>query len=67
MKIRDIETARLLLRGFQKEDALWAYKIWNDPEMGKYLPDEAMEEIDEAYLKELEQLGDDEELSLIHI
>lgn len=61
MKIRDIETARLLLRGFQKEDAIWAYKIWNDPEMGKYLPDEAMEEIDEAYLKELEQLGDDEE------
>ena len=61
MKIREIETPRLLLRGFCKEDALWAYKIWNDPEMGKYLPDKAIEGIDEAYLKELEQLGDDEE------
>lgn len=47
MKINDIETSRLLLRGFTKEDALWAYSIWNDPEMGKYLPDEAKEEIDD--------------------
>lgn len=30
-----------------KDDALWAYHIWNDPEMGKYLPDEAKEDIDE--------------------
>ena len=51
MKINDIETPRLLLRGFTKEDALWAYSIWNDPEMGQYLPDEAKEEIDEEYLK----------------
>ena len=26
---------------------MWAYSIWNDPEMGEYLPDEAMEEIEE--------------------
>lgn len=64
MKINDIETPRLLLRGFTKEDALWAYSIWNDPEMGQYLPDEAKEEIDEAYLKMLEGLGDDDELLL---
>lgn len=31
-------------------------KIWNDPEMGEYLPDEAMEEIDENYVKEIEKL-----------
>lgn len=61
MKINDIETPRLLLRGFTKEDALWAYSIWNDPEMGQYLPDEAKEEIDEEYLKMLEGLGDDDE------
>ena len=48
MKIQNIETARLILRGFTKEDALWAYSIWNNPEMGQYLPDEAKEEIDEA-------------------
>ena len=50
MKINDIETPRLLLRGFTKEDALWAYSIWHDPEMGQYLPDEAKEEIDDEYL-----------------
>ena len=48
MKINDIETPRLLLRGFTKEDALWAYSIWNNPEMGQYLPDEAKEEIDDV-------------------
>ena len=39
----------------------WAYHIWNDPEMGKYLPDEAKEDIDEEYLKELEVLDDSDE------
>ena len=61
MKINDIETSRLLLRGFTKEDALWAYSIWNNPEMGQYLPDEAKEEIDDEYLKMLEGLGEDDE------
>lgn len=61
MKIEPIETQRLILRGFTKDDALWAYHIWNDPEMGKYLPDEAKEDIDAEYLKELEVLGDDDE------
>lgn len=40
VKIEPIETPRLILRGFTKEDAMWAYSIWNDPEMGAYLPDE---------------------------
>lgn len=61
MKIQPIETSRLILRGFTKEDALWAYRIWNDPEMGFYLPDEVKEELDLEYLKELEVLGEDEE------
>lgn len=61
MKIANIETARLVLRGFTKDDALWAYCIWNDPEMGKYLPDESKKDIDYDYLKMLEALGDDEE------
>lgn len=61
MKIENIETSRLILRGFTKEDALWAYCIWNNPEMGQYLPDEAKEGIDYEYLKELEILGEDEE------
>lgn len=61
MKIHPIETPRLILRGFTKDDALWAYSIWNDPEMGQYLPDEAMESIDPEYLKMLESLGEDDE------
>ena len=46
MRVETIETERLYLRGFQKEDAIFAISIWNDPEMGEYLPDQAMEEID---------------------
>lgn len=61
MKIKTIETSRLELRGFTKDDALWAYSIWNDPEMGRYLPDEAKEQIDYEYIKELEVLGEDEQ------
>lgn len=61
MKIIPINTPRLTLRGFTKDDALWAYSIWNSPEMGKYLPDETKEEIDPEYIKELEVLGEDEE------
>ncbi len=61
MKIGPIKTQRLVLRGFTKDDALWAYHIWNDPEMGKYLPDAAKEDIDAEYIKELEVLGDDDE------
>lgn len=61
MKIEHIETSRLILRGFTKDDALWAYSIWNSPEMGQYLPDETMSEIDDEYLKMLEGLGDDDE------
>lgn len=61
VKIKPIETPRLILRGFTKEDAPWAYSIWNDPEMGEYLPDEAKEEIDPEYIKELEVLGEDKD------
>ena len=58
MRTQTIETQRLYLRSFEKEDARFAISIWNDPEMGEYLPDEAMEEIDEEYLKEIEELAD---------
>ena len=61
MKIKTIETPRLNLRSFEKEDARFAISIWNDPEMGEYLPDEAMDEIDEEYLTVIESLPDDEE------
>ncbi len=65
MRTTPIETERLYLRGFTKDDALWAYHIWNDPEMGRYLPDEAKEDVDPEYLKVLEVLGDDDECTYL--
>ncbi len=61
MKIEPIETERLYLRGFTPADASFAISIWNDPEMGEYLLDETMETVSDAYRREIEQLGDDEE------
>lgn len=65
MKIPPIETPRLILRGFRPDDAAFAMGIWNDPEMGAYLPDESVETMTEEarrdYLKSLEGLGDDPE------
>ncbi len=61
MKTEAIETPRLRLRSFEKEDARFAISIWNDPEMGEYLPDEAMEEIEEDYVKEIEALSEDKD------
>lgn len=61
MKIQPIQTPRLTLRGFTRDDARFAIGIWNDPEMGKYLPDAAMTQIDPAYLHMVEQLGEDAE------
>lgn len=60
MKIEKISTPRLYLRGFEKTDAGFAMSVWNDPEMGEYLPDPSLDNIDEEYRKSLETLGDDE-------
>ena len=49
------------MRGFTREDARFAISIWNDPKMGEYLPDPALEEIDPEYLKQIEGLGEDPE------
>ena len=58
MRIETIETERLYLRGFQKEDADFAISIWNDPEMGEYLGDPTLDHVDEAYRKSIEALGE---------
>lgn len=65
MKIEPIETPRLFLRGFRADDAPFAMSVWNDPEMGEYLPDESVdtmtEEARQEYLAMLRTLGDDPE------
>ncbi|BCN30830.1 GNAT family N-acetyltransferase [Anaeromicropila herbilytica] len=60
MKINRIETERLFLRGFEKDDAPFAISIWNDPEMGEYLSDPTEENMSDEYRKFIETLGDDE-------
>ena len=60
MRTEVIETQRLYLRSFEREDALFAISIWNDYEMGEYLPDEAMEEVSPEYLKMIEDCAEDD-------
>ena len=59
MKIEAIETRRLYLRGFERTDISFAISVWNDPEMGKYLQDPSLENVDDAYRNSLETLGED--------
>ena len=66
MKIGTLETERLYLRSFNKSDAEFAIGIWNDPVMGEYLADEAMREISEDYLREIENLADDNQCCYIY-
>jgi [ribosomal protein S5]-alanine N-acetyltransferase len=61
MKIEIINTSRLSIRGFEATDAAFAMSIWNDPEMGEYLPDPSIENMNEPYRKSLETLGNDED------
>ncbi|MBU3196749.1 GNAT family N-acetyltransferase [Clostridium algidicarnis] len=61
MKIEGIETKRLNLRNYEKTDVDFIISIWNDPEMGKYMPDPSIENVDEEYRKAYETLEEDEE------
>lgn len=61
MKIETIQTSRLFLRSFTKKDIHFAVSIWNDPNMGEYLSDPSLENMDEEYLAMLETLEEDPE------
>ena len=56
MKIEGIKTERLNLRNYEKADLDFIISIWNDPEMGKYMPDPSIENMDEEYRKVYETL-----------
>ena len=60
MRIETLETPRLLLRGFQPEDADFAIGMWNDAEIGRWLSDPRLEDIPDqaAYRKDIENLGE---------
>lgn len=61
MKIEGFQTKRLNIRNYEKTDADFVISIWNDPEMGKYMPDPSIENMDEEYRKAYETLEEDEE------
>ena len=58
-KIKEIKTQGLDLRRYEKKDMEFVMSIWNDPEMGTYLPDPVFGQIDEIYQRALETLSDD--------
>ena len=61
MKIDEISTKRLHLRNYKKSDAEFVISIWNDPIMGKYMPDPSIENMDDEYRKVYDILENDEE------
>ena len=61
MKVDPIITDRLIIRGFRPADVGFAMSVWNDPEMGEYLADPSLTNMDAEYRKSLESLGDDAE------
>ena len=61
MKIDPIQTTRLVLRNYTKADMDFVISIWNDPDMGKYLPDPSIENVDKQYMKAYKTMEEYEE------
>lgn len=50
MKIKELETSRLIIKSTMKEDASFCLDIWLDDEMGKYLSDPPRDKAGDTYL-----------------
>lgn len=59
MRIEKIETPRLYLRNYEKTDMEFVMSIWNDPEMGKYMPDPTIDNMDEDYRHAIETMHEE--------
>ena len=55
---KGIETQRLLIRSWNKDDKDFTLKLWGDRENGKYMSDPAFENIDEKYLACIDEMED---------
>ncbi|MEG1255032.1 GNAT family N-acetyltransferase [Clostridium sp.] len=51
MRIKDLETSRLIIKNTRKEDASFCLDIWLDDEMGKYLSDPPRDKASDTYLR----------------
>ena len=59
--IKNPETPRLRLRSWRKSDKDFTLSLWGDRENGKYMSDPVRENMDEAYLKCVDEMEDNPE------
>ena len=59
--IKNLETPRLTIRSWQKSDKGFTLSLWGDKENGKYMSDPIRENMDEAYLKCVDEMEDNPE------
>lgn len=55
---KDIETPRLLIRSWQKNDKDFTLSLWGDRENGKYMSDPTYDNYDEKYLACVDEMED---------
>ncbi len=58
---RNIETPRLIVRSYRKEDRAFVLSLWGDRENGKYMIDPTAEHQDERYLAAVDEMADEPE------
>ena len=51
MRIKNLETNRLIIKSTKREDTDFCLDIWLDDEMGKYLSDPPREKANDTYFK----------------
>jgi len=56
--IKYLETPRLTIRSWNKSDKEFTLSIWGDEENGKYMSDPSRENMDEEYLKCVDEMED---------
>ena len=58
---KNLETPRLTIRSWRKSDKDFTLSLWGDKENGKYMSDPVRENMDEAYLKCVDEMEDNPE------
>ena len=56
--VKNLETPRLTIRSWHKSDKDFTLSLWGDKENGKYMSDPVCENMDEEYLKCVDQMED---------
>ena len=59
--MKNLETPRLTIRSWQKSDKDFTLSLWGDKENGKYMSDPIRENMDDAYLKCVDEMEDNSE------